>query len=77
MIKNLSKVFLVSIVIAALFLGFMYFIGIPKTQARNYYNLAIQDEAKGDTQKELQDLKTAINFWPEEYILQKLQQVND
>ena len=55
LLKKIGAVTLVSILVAGIYLGYMFTIGIPKTQARNYYNKAIgemgnnnKDAAKAD-----------------------------
>ncbi len=72
MIKKFSVFVLVSIAVGALFLSYMYFIGVPKTKARNFYNLAVQAEKDGNKSKELEYLHQAADYWPEQYILQKI-----
>lgn len=58
--------------ITLLFLGYLYFIGIPKTRARNFYNLAIQAEAQNNKMEAITYLETAKHYWAEEYIVKKL-----
>lgn len=77
-------------VVAAILLGsisflsfmiYMLLVGIPKTQARNYYNAAedILDNlivTEQDVLKATSYLEIAINFWPEGYIQERLDEVN-
>jgi len=59
------------------FLIYFYTIGIPKTQARNYYNLALEDIQSGNLKKAEEKLKKALSYWEEEYIKIELKSVQD
>lgn len=71
-IKGLIKASLLSITLASLFLSYLYFIGIPKTNARNLYNQAETALSLGNIDKAYMLLRQAVNAWPEEYIVEEL-----
>lgn len=74
--KKLAKVsvlvILVSLVSAGLYLLYFYTIGIPKTQARTYYNQAISALKEGKREEAKQDLEKALQNWKEAYIQEEL-----
>ena len=71
-LKNILISVLISIFIAILFLVYMKFIGIPKTQARNFYNLAINNLHQGEKEDAIKHLDNALIYWKEDYIIRKL-----
>ena len=72
-LKNLIKPIIVAAVFALAFLTYMYFIGIPKTKAAGYYQLAVQQAGLGDTQKANEYFQKAISAYPEELIVNAYQ----
>jgi hypothetical protein len=66
---------LVSIIISLLFLVYLVFVGIPKTQARNYYNKALIELENNNIEKAVNYLQTALNYWDEKYIRRKLYEI--
>lgn len=75
MLKKISILIIVSTIVSLIFLGYMYFIGIPKTQARNYFNLSVIEKENGNTEKELEYLIIAKEYWAEEYIVQRINEL--
>lgn len=75
--KNLLKAFIVSLVVAGIYMAYYVTIGIPKTQARNYFNLANSDLEVGDKESALKNLETAKGFWPEQYVLDKIEELSN
>ncbi len=79
-LKTAGKVAGISLAVAAVFGLYLVFIGIPKTQARNYYNKGVLSIQSGQVREGLQDFQTAVSYWPEPYIvaqLNGLQQLSD
>jgi hypothetical protein len=74
-LKNSVAVLLVSAIIAGVYMLYFYTVGVPKTQAKNYYNLALQEEEKGNILQAIKDLETAKSYWNEEYINIKLEEL--
>jgi ABC-type dipeptide/oligopeptide/nickel transport system permease component len=88
--KKLGKSFIAAAILATIstltFFLYMLLVGIPKTQARNYYNLA--EEAFSLTVPASTDnyydrfgiaksyLEQALEFWPEQYIKDRLEELN-
>lgn len=62
---------LVSVVVLFIFILYLAFIGIPKTQARNYYLLAKRHYIYGDYDKYRLLMKKAIEQFPETYIIEE------
>lgn len=75
LLKTSVLVGLVCVITVAAFLLYFYTIGIPKTQARSYYNLAIQALEDGKKEEAIENLKTALSNWNEPYIAAKLQEI--
>jgi hypothetical protein len=73
---NFFKLFIVTVLVGSLYLNYMFAIGIPKTQARNHYNLALKLLEYGETDKAIDELNTAQNYWDEDYIREALQNIN-
>lgn len=85
--KKLGKGFVAAIVLSTIsvfaFLLYMLLIGIPKTQARNYYNLAEEvaatpyladtDSTESKHAQIRSYLERALEFWPEQYIKDRLE----
>lgn len=85
--KKLGKGFVAAIILSTIstlaFLLYMLLIGIPKTQARNYYNLAEElnataypadVETTGRKHAQIRSyLERALEFWPEQYIKDRLE----
>ncbi len=79
--KGVVAAFLLGSISFLTFLVYMLIIGIPKTQARNYYNMAesileMPNPSKESIQKAKDYLETALVFWSERYIQEKLNEVN-
>jgi hypothetical protein len=89
-VKRLGKGFLAAAILSTIsaltFFLYMLVIGIPKTQSRNYYNLAEEAysrpmPASTDTTYDRVGiakayLEQAIEFWPEQYIKDRLEELN-
>lgn len=71
-IKGLIKASLLSITLASIFLSYLYFVGIPKTTARNLYNQAESALAVGNKEKAYSLLQQAVISYPEKYIVEEL-----
>lgn len=56
---------------------YFYTIGVPKTQARTYYNQAMSALKEGERNHAIEDLQRALTFWHEPYIQEKLNEVQD
>lgn len=75
MLKKLKKKYkeiLAMIVISFLvfwgFLIYLHFVGVPKTSARNYFNLAVLEFDRRNYSKSQDYLNTAKEFWKEAYM---------
>ena len=75
--KKILLVLFVCIGVTGLFLTYFFTIGVPKTQARNYYNAALKEEEKGNREKALEYLNTAKGFWRETYIDQEIKNLQN
>ena len=73
--RKLFLVVFVTSVVSGIFLLYFFFVGIPKTQARNYFNLAVENINNGNYVEAESNLVTAISFWRENYIVEKLDEV--
>ena len=67
-LKSFFLSILVGIIIGGIFLTYMFLIGMPKTQAANYYNLAKQQQGLGDKQKADEYFQKSIKAFLEPYI---------
>lgn len=77
LLRNLAKPIGVSIIIGAIFGIYMIAIGIPKTRAYAYYEIAIQQEGLGAIRKADEYFKKAIESFPEPYILAEYERFKD
>jgi hypothetical protein len=77
--KRIASKFLfiviVSSIVAGIYLIYFFTIGVPKTQARNFYNLALEKEKEGNIEQTIEYLKLAKNAWSETYIDQKIEEL--
>lgn len=73
LLNKLYKPILAGIVIALVFLSYQYFIGIPKTRAAAYYNLAVESLGLGDKENAQLYFDLAIESFPEAYIVNEYQ----
>jgi len=75
--KTFLKLVLTMAVITSIYLIYFFSIGIPKTQARTYYNKAMEDiSLKHKQDLEKQDLQKALSYWPEQYIQEAYDKLN-
>lgn len=74
-VKNLALVTVGCLVSAGAYMLYFYTVGIPKTQARNYYNQAIVKLEEGEREEAIKDLEKALTFWKEPYIEEQLKEV--
>lgn len=51
------------IIIAGIYLGYLYFIGIPMTKAKNYYNHAYLNYIDGNYEKSRNALNNSLNLF--------------
>jgi len=73
--KTSVVVLIVSLLSAGVYMLYFYTIGVPKTQARTYYNKAITDIDAGERNKAIEELQTALTYWHEGYIQDKLNEI--
>lgn len=73
--SKLLFIVVISSVVAGIYLIYFFTIGVPKTQARNYYNLALIKEKEGNNQQALEYLRLAKSTWGEEYIDRKIEEL--
>lgn len=71
--RSLLKYFLVILLFAVGYLTYYFFIGIPKTQARNLYEISQEHLNMGETDKYIEKLNEAYSRWPEKYIADELE----
>lgn len=64
---------LATVVVGLLFSVYLLFVGVPRTHARNLYNEAEALFTQGDDNESRQKLEAAYAVWPEQYILDTLQ----
>lgn len=79
LIKNLIKLSIVGIIIGGVYMLYFFTVGVPKTQARNYYNKALIEIENGDNEKALEYLNNGQSYWREDYIkeeIEKLERTN-
>ena len=74
--KNLLKVFAVTVVVATTYLVYFYFIGVPRTQARYYYNQGLIALENHDKTTAKADFEKGLTYWSETYILEDLKKLN-
>lgn len=74
--RDILKMLAFSVLVTVGFFVYYYFIGIPKTQARNYYNLAEKYLGLNDKQIARRYLFQGLQIWPEDYIKQKINELN-
>jgi len=74
-LKTSGIVVIVCIAVAAVYMLYFYTIGVPKTQAREYYNLAMTDLQSGERNKAIEELQKALTYWHEGYIQDKLNEI--
>ena len=77
LVVNTLKIIFISAIVSLTFYAYLQIIGIPKTQARNYYNLGEQALGKGDVNLAKEYLEKAMSYWPEGYIRQELQKISN
>lgn len=53
----------------------MWQVGVPKTQARNYYNKGITNLEKGNKKQAIEDFEKALTYWEENYIKRELDEL--
>jgi hypothetical protein len=70
--RALVKPLIATFVVGAIFLAYLMYIGIPKTQARNLYNEGLLQIQQGNISDGLELYRQAYTTWPEEYIKQEL-----
>jgi outer membrane protein assembly factor BamD (BamD/ComL family) len=75
LLKKVLLIAITSVIVGLIYGSYFYFLGIPKTQARNYYNMAIKDLEDGKISDAKDKLEQAVNYWPEEYIEEKLKEL--
>lgn len=76
-LKVAFKVIITCVIVSAIYLAYFFFIGVPKTQARNYYNSALKEIENGNNEKAKEDLRTALTYWDEDYIKVKLESLDE
>jgi len=67
-IKNILNVMLAMLFISAFYLLYLFLLGIPKTQARQYYLKAQDYYQNGNDQNYIKNMKIAIEFFAEPYL---------
>lgn len=68
--KAIFSALIITFLLAVGFLAYLKFVGIPRTQARNWYNHAQLLITEGKTKEAYDVLQDAYSIWPEDYILQ-------
>jgi cell division protein FtsN len=76
-LKELGLVVLIVFTVLITFILYLYFIGIPKTQARNHFNLGQIAENEGDVSTAKEEYQKALDYWNERYIKEALEKVRD
>jgi hypothetical protein len=71
LLKNLKRPIIYSIITATIFLTYLFTVGIPKTRAAAYYNLAQQQLGLGAISKADEYYREAIRSFPEAYLLEQ------
>jgi hypothetical protein len=67
-IRALIPTAIVSTLIVLIFGMYLFFIGIPRTQARNLYNEGVLSIQAGEIRPAIQYFRSALSYWPEDYI---------
>lgn len=78
--NNIREMFyslVVSIIVASIFITYIYFVGIPKTKARNEYNKAVIELKLGNEDAVEMHLENALNHWNEKYIRETLLELEE
>lgn len=57
-----------SFAVVLIFVIYLTFVGIPKTQARNFYNQALKQIENDEEDKAKASLLEGLKFWDERYI---------
>ncbi len=73
--KEITLIAVISVIIILLFGAYVYFIGRPKTMARNYYNRAQIDLKEGQEDKAIENMQKALEYWEEDYIREELEEL--
>lgn len=68
LVKDISKSLLLSLLIGLIYLVYVVLVGIPRTKARELYNLGVVEHLSGNLNKSITKLTAANKVWPEEYI---------
>lgn len=71
-VRTTLQVSLASLAVALLFGIYIVLVGIPKTQARNLYNQGVISIQSGNIREGMQYFREATVAWPEPYILDEL-----
>lgn len=66
--RSFTKSLITAFIIAIAFLTYMYFIGIPKTQAAGFFNMAQRQEAFGAKKEAQRYYELALEAFQENYI---------
>ncbi len=75
LLKDLSKVFAVAVVVTVIYLSYFYLVGVPRTQARYYYNQGLIALENNDKQTAKENFEKGLTFWQEDYIINSLKQL--
>ena len=74
--KTLPKLILASLLTFGIYMAYYVTIGVPKTEARNFYNEGIKAQGLGNTELAKKDFQKALTFWHEQYIQDELDKLN-
>lgn len=66
--KEIGKWVIVCGLVAVVYISYLFVVGIPRTQARNFYNSATLLLADGEIDQAKQELERAYAAWPEDYV---------
>lgn len=61
--KEILQAFIVMVIVASVYLAYLYFVGIPMTKAKNYYNQAYLNFTEGNYEKSRNALNNSLSFF--------------
>ena len=74
--KDILKAFIVLVVVSASYLAYLYFVGIPMTRAKNYFNTGYLYYQEQNYQKAKDALDNSLHYFYSQEAYDLLQKIN-
>ena len=74
--NDILKAFLVLIIVSGSYLGYLYFVGIPMTRAKNYFNLGYLNYQDRNFQEAKVALTTSLKYFYSQEASDLLRKIN-